>query len=221
MRRARASSPVAPRASGTATTWLRVAATGRALCCKTACKYPIRPPPRRVGRAAVRRGRNDSNVAYSSTPVAALLRDAAPTCVDATLKHFSPPMLRGHGTLKSILGRSVIPSKRRRPASESEDDVPATPANRSRSATPDQSRHLRRSGSSSAAQPAEPDAPCKVVELPCPVCGESLAKNSSPESHVGALQLLVIRTRWPRGHFGSMSALFCGKTQCVLPATVL
>ena len=96
-------------------------------------------------------------------------------------------MLRGHGTLKSILGRSVIPSKRKR-SSELDDDVEPKTATQSTkspviplSSPTAVSEPLKAASASSSWTVAEGDESTR-----CPICGRRFNPTELPEQHVGA-----------------------------------
>jgi hypothetical protein len=92
-------------------------------------------------------------------------------------------MLKGHGALKAILGKSVVSSKRRRSPEEeaSKPDIGSLP--------PIISQEISL-GACSDSEPLGSDGEAKEHRPRCPVCGRCLLSNADPEYHVGKLPQL-------------------------------
>jgi hypothetical protein len=99
-------------------------------------------------------------------------------------------MLRGHGTLKTILGRSVIPAKRRRSSEEeADDDQPRLPAPTKPVKDPKAGR------SSVNSENADVDDTAALLDdgkKRCPVCGRCFTEQEVPEAHIGVIEQMQI-----------------------------
>jgi hypothetical protein len=109
-------------------------------------------------------------------------------------------MLRGHGTLKSILGKSAVPAKRRRPSPEDSDDDSRIRKQQGRDVKQaSKAFELRSPPLSCASSPvahAAKGAHKLQVERPCPVCFNSLKDHPDPDGHVGKLSLTMNSMCW-------------------------
>jgi hypothetical protein len=81
-------------------------------------------------------------------------------------------MLKGHGTLKTLLGRSVVPSKRRR--DDFNQDARAQPDTSNRHLSGDQHENNN---------PVDVAGDCSKIR--CPICGDSLDDEEDPNGHAG------------------------------------
>jgi hypothetical protein len=95
-------------------------------------------------------------------------------------------MLRGHGTLKYILGRSVIPAKRRRAGEDGDDAADSV----SHSTAPPAGSKQPEPPQGAPVTPAKPldrlQEAAAVKPGCCPICGKRFVADELPDVHVGA-----------------------------------